>query len=156
MRLWLAPHLAHLNKILRMAGLDTRIWRKGVGGFEPEDRVVQSIRYPLPVKGVAVVSLVSVERAEQLRELFKALAFKPERTGLLSRCIRCNQPLKRLSSEEVARFQSLIPLYVRQTQRHFSRCERCGRIFWGGTHARNMVSRLEEWGIIGRNLPDPL
>ena len=154
MRLWLAPHLAHLKKILRMAGLDTRIWKKGVGGFEPEDRVVQSIRYPLPVKGVTVVSLVSVERGEQLREVFKALAFKPDRTGLLGRCIRCNHPLKRLSSEEVAGFQSRIPFYVMQTQRHFSRCERCGRIYWQGTHARNMMRRMEEWGIIGHNLPD--
>ena len=57
MRLWLAPHLAHLKNLLRMAGLDTRIWRKGSGGGEPGDRVIQSIRYPLPVKGVTVVSL---------------------------------------------------------------------------------------------------
>jgi uncharacterized protein with PIN domain len=137
-----------------MAGLDTRIWKKGVGGIGPEDRVVQSIRYPLPVKGVTVVSLVSVERGEQLREVFKALGFKPERTDLLGRCLRCNYPLKRLNSEEVARFQSRIPFYVRQTQRTFSRCEQCGRIYWQGTHARNMMRRMEEWGIIGRNLPD--
>lgn len=154
MRLWLAPHLAHLKKILRMAGLDTRIWKKGVGGFGPEDRVVQSFRYPLPVKGVTVVSLVSVERGEQLREVLKVLAFKPDRTGLLGRCIRCNNPLKRLNSEEVARFQFRIPFYIRQTQRFFSRCERCGRIYWQGTHARNMMRRMEAWGIIDRSLPD--
>ena len=154
MRLWLAPHLAQLKKVLRMAGLDTRIWKKGVGGFEPEDRVVQSVRYPLPVKGVTVVSLVSVEKGEQLREVFNALAFKPDRTDLLGRCIRCNHPLKRLNSEDLACFQSRIPIYIRQTQRHFSHCERCTRIYWQGTHARNMIRRMEESGIICRNLPD--
>ena len=154
MRLWLAPHLAHLNKIMRMAGLDTRIWKKGVGGIEPEDRLIQLLRYPLPVKGVTVVSLVSEESGEQLREVFKALAFKPNRIGPLGRCLRCNHPLKRLNSEEVARFQSVIPVYILQTQRQFNRCERCGRIYWQGTHARNMRRQMEEWEIIGRNLPD--
>jgi uncharacterized protein len=154
MRLWLAPHLAHLTKFMRMAGLDTRIWKKGVGGIEPEDRVFQLLRYPLPVKGATVISLVSEESGEQLREVFNALAFKVDRTGLLGRCIRCNRPLKRLNSEEVARFQSRLPVYILQTQRHFKRCEQCGRIYWQGTHARNMMRRMEEWGIIGRNLPD--
>jgi len=154
MRLWLAPHLAHLKKILRMAGLDTRIWRKGIGGFGPEDRVVQSIRYPLPVKGVTVVSLVSEERGEQLREVVKSLAIEPDRTGLLGRCIRCNHPLTRLNSEETARFHSRLPVYILQTQRHFNRCERCGRIYWSGTHVRNMLSRMTDLGIIDRSLPD--
>ena len=138
-----------------MAGLDTRIWRKGTGGFAPEDRVVQSVRYPLPVKGVTVVSLISEERGEQFRELFKALALKPVQPGLLGRCIRCNHPLDRLNSEEVARFQSRLPVYILQTQRHFNRCERCGRIYWSGTHVRNMLVQLEDWGIIGRNPRDP-
>jgi hypothetical protein len=154
MRLWLAPHLAHLKNMLRMAGLDTRIWKKGAGGIEPEDRVIQLLRYPLPVKGVTVVSLVSGERGEQLREVFKTLPFQPDRTGLLGRCIRCNHPLKRLNSDEVAQFQSRLPVYILQTQRQFNRCDRCGRIYWRGTHARNMMRRMEEWGIIGHNLPD--
>jgi len=154
MRLWLAPHLAYLKNILRMAGLDTRIWKKGVGGIEPEDRVIQLLRYPLPVKGVTVVSLASDGMEEQLREVFRALGIKPNRTSLLSRCIRCNLPLQRLNSPEMTRFRTRVPVYILQTQRHLSRCERCGRIYWPGTHARNMMRRMEEWGIIGHNLPD--
>jgi uncharacterized protein len=154
MRLWLAPHLTHLKNILRMAGLDTRIWRKGSGGSEPEDRVIQSIRYPLPVKGGTVVSLVSDEKGEQLRELFAALGLKPNGPAFLGRCIRCNHPLKRLSSEELARFRPQIPVYIQQTQRHFNRCEQCGRIYWRGTHARNMRMQMEAWGISDRNRPD--
>jgi uncharacterized protein with PIN domain len=154
MRLWLAPHLAHLKKNLRMAGLDTLAWKKGVGGIEPGDRVIQLLRYPLPVKGVTVVSLFSEGKEEQLREVFGALGIKPNRTSLLSRCIRCNLPLQRLTSVEVSRFRARVPVYIMETQRHFSRCEQCGRIYWQGTHARNMMRRMEEWGIIGHNLPD--
>ena len=138
-----------------MAGLDTRIWRKGSGGGEPEDRVVQSIRYPLAVKGVTVVSLVSEEKGEQLRELFDALGLKPNGPSFLGRCIRCNQPLKRLPAEELARFRSRIPAYVLQTQRHFNHCDQCGRIYWSGTHVRNMQRQLEAWRIIDRSLREP-
>ena len=154
MRLWLAPHLAQLKNILRMAGLDTRIWEKGIGGIEPEDRVIQLRRYPLPVKGVKVVSLDSDGLEEQRREVFKVLGITPDRNSLLSRCIRCNHPFQRFGPAEMARFRHRVPVYILQTQRYFSRCERCGRIYWPGTHARNMIRRLEEWGVIGRNLPD--
>jgi uncharacterized protein len=155
MRLWLAPHLAHLKNTLRMAGLDARIWRKGSGGGEPEDRVVQSLSYPLPIKGAPVVTLVSEEKGEQLRELFGALGLKPNGPAFLGRCLRCNQPLKRLSSDELARFRSHIPVYIQQTQRHFNRCEQCGRIYWRGSHARNMRNQLAGLGIIDHSLPDP-
>jgi uncharacterized protein with PIN domain len=154
MRLWLAPHLAHLKNMLRMAGLDTRIWKKGVGGMEPEDRVIQLLRHPLPVKGVTVLSLASEGMEEQVRETVRVLGIKPDRTSPLSRCLRCNQPLQRLKAEDLTRFRAQIPVYILQTQRHFSRCEGCGRIYWQGTHARNMIRRMEQWGLSARNLPD--
>ena len=77
MRLWLAPHLAHLVKTLRILGLDTRLWRRGRTGWTEEDRIIQQERYPLPVRGVTVITLKTEFELSQVREILKALKSPP-------------------------------------------------------------------------------
>jgi uncharacterized protein with PIN domain len=36
-----------------------------------------------------------------------------------------------------------VPAYVFKTQSHFKRCPGCRRIYWGGTHRRNIYQRLK-------------
>jgi hypothetical protein len=40
---------------------------------------------------------------------------------------------------------------VFQTQNHFNWCKRCRQLFWAGTHVRNMIGTLEDWGVIPKN-----
>src|SRR5512141_1167036 len=93
MRLWLSPHLAYLKKTLRMLGLDARIWPKGRVGWAPEDRFIQPVRYPLPLKGVSALTLKTESETDQVREILQGLDLRPDPARLLGRCLRCNLPL---------------------------------------------------------------
>lgn len=75
----------------------------------------------------------------QLQQTVKALNldyhFKP-----FSLCLECNQALMPRSKDEV---QSLVPSYVFKTQKQYTECPSCHRIYWQGTHWQAMVKELE-------------
>ncbi|MCU0578084.1 MAG: Mut7-C RNAse domain-containing protein [Desulfobacterota bacterium] len=148
MRLWLSPHLAYLKKTLRMLGLDVRIRSKSRSGWLPNDRFIHPDRYPSWNTEAGAITLKTETEAEQVREILQALDLRPDPDRLLGRCLRCNLPLTPLQSEDLAPYRDQIPVYILQTQRHFNRCPGCGRIYWPGTHARNMLARLQELGLV--------
>ena len=75
---------------------------------------------------------------DQVRQVLRELDLKPPfRT--FSRCLECNVPLVPLSREEA---RPRVPPYVSQTQREFTVCPRCGRIYWPGTHRERMLSEI--------------
>jgi len=148
MRLWLSPHLAYLKKTLGMLGLDVRIWEKGRPGWTPGDRYIHPARYPQPREGVEAVALETENAMDQVREILAALDLRLDPACLLGRCLRCNLPLTPLLSEDLISYRHRIPVYILQTQRGFKRCPGCGRIYWPGTHARNMLARLRELGLV--------
>jgi uncharacterized protein len=148
MRLWLSPHLAYLKKTLRMLGLDARIWPKGRLAWAPGDRCIQPVRYPLPVKDRPVLTLETENQTDQVREILQALDLQIDPNRLLGRCLRCNLPLTSLLATDLAAYRDRIPVYILQTQRRFHRCPGCGRVYWPGTHARNMMQRLRESGLV--------
>jgi uncharacterized protein with PIN domain len=80
------------------------------------------------------------ELFEQIREVLKAIGHEIDQNRLLSRCLECNALLQSVDKEEV-RFQ--VPAYVFKTQSHFKRCPGCQRLYWGGTHRRNIYQRLK-------------
>ena len=55
--------------------------------------------------------------------------------GPLTRCSRCNEPLASIARPEV---KDLVPQYVYERYDDFLRCSKCERIYWKGTHVRNM------------------
>jgi len=56
-------------------------------------------------------------------------------TAMLTRCSACNTTLTVLSKDEV---RDLVSIHVYEQHRDFLHCETCGRIYWKGTHVRNM------------------
>ena len=156
MRFWLAPHLAFLLQWLRILGFEARLWRKGMPGWDPEDTLIQWDRYPLPVRGVRVISLGSTTREGLLKELFSSLNWVPDRTRMFKRCLRCNSRLMPLNPEQAFLKWPQIPPYVLQTQERFNWCDPCRKLYWAGTHVEHMVKSLEDWGVIPRNPSNPL
>jgi hypothetical protein len=148
MRLWLSPHLAHLKKTLRMLGLDVRIRPTGRTGWFPGDRFIYSARYPAPSTEAGTITLKTESQTDQVREILQALDLRPDPDRLLGRCLRCNLPLTPLSATDLAAYRDRIPVYILQTQRQFNRCPGCGRVYWPGTHARNMLRCLRELGLV--------
>jgi uncharacterized protein with PIN domain len=56
-------------------------------------------------------------------------------TAMLTRCSACNTILSAPARDEV---RDLVSIHVYEQHRDFLRCETCGRIYWKGTHVRNM------------------
>lgn len=56
-----------------------------------------------------------------------------------SRCLECNAKLKILPK---ARARNLVPPFVYEQADSFALCPGCGRIFWKGTHFRDMERKL--------------
>lgn len=57
-----------------------------------------------------------------------------------TRCLICNQELRDVEPSQIG---SLLPDYVINSQKHFSRCSGCKRVFWRGTHYENMRKILK-------------
>ena len=86
-----------------------------------------------------VLLLESDDFREQMRQVTEALSL-----GFhdgFSRCIESNTPLDAISKESV---RKTVPLYVLNTQVHFLICSCCHKIYWRGTHWRNMKVELVE------------
>lgn len=57
-----------------------------------------------------------------------------------SRCIECNMSLKDLSK---ARAKNLVTPYVLEHAVVFALCPGCGRVFWRGTHSKDMELKID-------------
>ena len=56
------------------------------------------------------------------------------------RCMRCNEPLQPVAKAAVLH---RLPPMVRVEQHSFSRCPRCARLYWPGSHWQRMRRRLD-------------
>ncbi len=86
-------------------------------------------------RGVAEYLLVTCnDPPAQLEEVIRAYPVFRER--ILSRCILCNRSLTPISREDARPF---VPDYVYLAESKFGRCLSCQRVYWKGSHYRNMV-----------------
>ena len=58
-----------------------------------------------------------------------------------SRCIECNTLLKEISKE---RAKNLVTPFVYKTANTFALCPSCERVFWRGTHLKDMEFKISE------------
>ncbi|MFQ5442134.1 MAG: Mut7-C RNAse domain-containing protein [Thermodesulfobacteriota bacterium] len=137
--------LGRLATWLRILGFDVAYERKIddkelVERAQKEDRIILT-RDTLLVKrrGARGRSFfVEGDRFEvQLRQVAERFAI--DNKSVLTRCVRCNTLLERVEKESV---RDLVPPYVYKTQEEFSRCPRCARIYWAGTHRERMLEKL--------------
>ena len=87
---------------------------------------------------VRAVLITRDDIGEQLRQVFRALQLSPP-FGFLTRCLDCNVPLAPVERTEII---NEVPQHVYRTQTAFTRCPRCGRVFWAGTHRDHMLAEL--------------
>ncbi len=58
-----------------------------------------------------------------------------------TRCIACNRKLKHLSKKNA---KNLVSPFVYKHAESFALCPGCGRVFWRGTHFKDMEHKIEE------------
>lgn len=95
-------------------------------------------------KGVQCVQIKTDDAMEQLKELLRhniALNLEP----VPVRCSECNARIRKVEGgeEEILREKSYVPK-SKIGAWEFWVCERCGRIYWEGSHWRNMREKLKE------------
>ncbi len=131
--------LGRLAKWLRVLGYDTA-YLADTDNFavmrlaRAEDRLILTRDCDLAGRrGVRALLIDSAVLEEQLQQVWSVVGPPPEPSH--SRCPVCNQPLVEAKRATVA---ARVPPYVRRTQRRFSLCVACDRIYWQGTHWQGM------------------
>ena len=77
----------------------------------------------------------------QIRQVLQERSITIRRGDLFRRCVACNLRTLPAAKRSV---RGQVPPYVFATQRRFSRCPGCARIFWRATHVMRMIALLEQ------------
>lgn len=144
MKLLADAMLGRLAKWLRILGVDTA-YLADTDDYavmrlaRAEDRLILTRDRDLAGRrGIRVLLINSEVLEEQVEQILTVVGF-PER--VISRCPVCNQSLVEAEPSAVV---SRIPPYVRKTQRHFSLCVACDRVYWRGTHWERMQTVIAQ------------
>jgi len=87
--------------------------------------------------GLKSVLLTSEDLETQVGQVLADLRLEPDRS--FSRCPVCNGQLAEITREEA---RERVPAYVARTQETFMACPACQRVYWRGTHWRQMDEQL--------------
>lgn len=90
------------------------------------------------VSGCTVLTTDDVKA--QLRAVVEGIGLR-EQVRLFSRCTLCNAILEPTSKEAV---RDRVPSRVFELNETFSRCPRCDRVYWEGSHTERMRARVRD------------
>jgi len=153
--------LGKLTRWLRMLGHDVE-YSKSLDDEELIDRAKTENRFLLTrdlklyqqsvTHGANVFLVEGNAGAKKLAQLSKRFNFKLEIDVAVSRCPKCNTPIKSVSKEEVIdRIPKATALYYSE----FWKCPSCEQIYWRGAHWKRIEKTLREAkeGTVKRELP---
>ncbi|GAB4287527.1 MAG: Mut7-C RNAse domain-containing protein [Ignavibacteriaceae bacterium] len=134
-------HLGKLTSFMRMLGFDT-LYDNKFSDSEiirisiSEHRVILTRDKKL-LMNKKVTHGYYVRNSDsiwQITEVIKRFDLK-DKIMEFSRCINCNSVLHKVEKENII---ERLPPKVRKYQSDFLRCRNCGKIYWRGSHWRNM------------------
>jgi len=91
-------------------------------------------------KDVETLFLESEEWRDQVKQVLDRFSLW-ERVNPHTRCIDCNVKLKDLPKKNA---KNLVTPFVYKHADSFALCPGCGRVFWRGTHFKDMEFKIEE------------
>ncbi|GLQ90104.1 Mut7-C RNAse domain-containing protein [Dyella flagellata] len=145
-------HLGGLARLLRMCGFDTlydnhfQDERIVEISLEQERIILTRDRELLKRREVTHGCFVhALKSPQQLREVVTRLDLAASARPF-SLCLQCNVPLHDIDMAAVRR---RVPASVLQRQDRFVACDRCHRVYWGGSHWRHMRDFLRTSAGIG-------
>ena len=138
--------LGRLAKHLRMLGIDTKYSRsisesvlKKMSLDENRTVLTRRTKFLELKKPVPFCFINSNNPETQITEVIKHFNILADDLVPFSLCLLCNSAL-----EDVDRnlAEGKVPDYVFNSIEKFSQCPACGRIYWQGTHYKNMSKRV--------------
>lgn len=134
--------LGRLAKWMRLMGFDTTYYRDTDGKTiiyrsRKEGRTILTRSKILAEKYDDLILIESEHLIEQLRQLTKIVDVRTP----FSRCPVCNTETEKVKKENV---KEDVPPYIFEIHNNFKRCPKCGRIFWKGTHYKDIEKVIDE------------
>jgi len=134
--------LGRLAKWMRLMGFDTTYHRDTDGKTiiyhsREEGRTILTRSRILAEKYDDLILIRSEHLVEQLRQVAGIVDIKSP----FSRCPVCNTEIEEVKKD---RIKEKVPPYVFETHNGFKRCPQCGRIFWKGTHYKEIEKLINE------------
>ena len=138
--------LGKLARKLRILGFDAVYYRKIdddrlIEVAASQERILLTRDTPLAERFRPSLLVESEDPLIQTKEVIEKLHLDPDPSALMSRCLVCNGRLMEVDRESV---RGSVPPYVFRTQKRFSRCPDCQRIFWKATHVEGIESFIKE------------
>lgn len=138
--------LGKLSKWLRILGFDT-LYYPHINSKDLIDIALRDRRFLL-TRNTAIskaatfpyLFITSDHLILQMKEVIEKLSISKADLRIFTLCIICNLPLQAIEPEKV---KGKVPEYVFLTQKSFSSCPGCQRIFWKGTHYQNTLERID-------------
>ena len=139
--------LGKLAKWLKILGFDTVYFSK----IEDKDlvRLARNESRILLTRDTGILSksgppwiffIQSEDWREQISQVIHEFELEKE-IRPFSRCIDCNRNLKDLPKP---RARNLVTPFVYGNAESFSMCPDCGRVFWKGTHHKDMIVKIKK------------
>jgi uncharacterized protein with PIN domain len=153
MRFLLTKELGRLAKWLRILGYDAAYYNQTNAGSLliqalRDDRIILTRNHHLPQCPGTRITIIKAETVkEQVSQVLEAFQLKLDSAAMFSRCIICNEELTDIDKENL---KEKVPAYVFETQKNFTACPKCSRIYWQGTHWGNVENTLKE--VIGHGI----
>jgi SpoIID/LytB domain protein len=136
--------LGTLAKWLRLMGIDT-IYIKNGDISKIEDLAIKSGRKIITrtnkfegKRRIESIVLTTQTLKEQIKELNQKSKIK-DCIKPLGRCPICNSVLHNIDKQ---RIKNEVPTYIFNTHEKFLRCPKCKKIYWKGTHYKNIKKRI--------------
>ncbi|CAB5160983.1 hypothetical protein D3OALGB2SA_5426 [Olavius algarvensis associated proteobacterium Delta 3] len=146
------PALGKLAKWLRILGMDARYIRSGsidraLADCEPgRILLIRSRRIAKQERDRKIIFIRSNAPIRQLEEVIDAARIRRGDVRPFSRCIRCNVLISQVAKASV---KYRVPDWVWEQHHHFHKCNRCGRIYWAGTHIDRSLLQID--ALFGTN-----
>ena len=91
-------------------------------------------------KDVETLFLESEEWQDQVQQVLEHFNLR-EKVNPHTRCIDCNVVLKNLPKKNA---KNLVSAFVFDKADSFALCPNCSRVFWRGTHFKDMEAKIQE------------
>lgn len=143
--------LAGLARWLRLLGFDSVVHGGEAGRpmmrqAQSQKRILLTRRRDMMERQFSGQMLLLPEGdvGSQLYFVVHKLSLNITQKKMYTRCLGCNELLDTVEKEDV---RDLVPQFVFENCHHFNRCKKCRKVYWPGSHERNVLNFLEKNNI---------